>query len=407
MKISTLILAASLAANAVVLGLIVAGSPDQAGLTASDSHPGTAGKKVAASSGPVQPGPEAWAGLQAGDLAEQRDRLRAAGFPPEIVRAILAAQVGESFAARRRAIEGAEGELPFWKNPVRDPKMQAALRDLYREQEKVMKDLLGREARSDDPAYVAYLHRQFGNLPDEKVDQLRQIQDDYNQKRSEFFMNSPGGVMGEDRKKLADLDRAMQADFAAVMTPEEFTEYNLRSSNTAQQLRYALAAFDASEPEYRAIFQLQQAFDDKYGRMYGPSSPDEMRARMEAQKQLTEDIKAALGPDRATDYERATDFRYRQATQLVARLELPPETATSLWNTQKEFEQRRSDLFAAGSTAPIAERMQQLTALQQEAIARITPLLGGDASRLEIYKQNGGQWLQNFTPRPALPLPRN
>ncbi len=141
--------------------------------------------------------------------------------------------------------------------------------------------------------------------------------------------------------------------------------------------------------------------------MYGPSSPEEMRARMDAQKQLAADIKTALGPERAADYERATDYSYRQASQLVARLELPPENAVGLWNTKKEIEARRTEIYNAMSTLPPAERMTtitaQLTALQQEAVAKITPLLGGNPSRVEVYKVNGGQWLQNLLPRPPSP----
>ena len=35
----------------------------------------------------------------------------------------------------------------------------------------------------------------------------------------------------------------------------------------------------------------------------------------------------ALGADRFAEYERATDYNYRQTSQLVARLELPPAAA--------------------------------------------------------------------------------
>ena len=406
MKLSTLVLTGSLAANAVLLGMVVVGSSADSGSAARLPGGTAATAKTSARGNPDSPGPEAWAGLQADDLARQRDRLRAAGFPPEIVRAILSAQVQETFAARRKAIEQPQGETPFWKDAFRDPKMQTAMRDLYREQEKIIKELLGRDARNDDPTYVAYLHRQFGNLPDEKVDQLRQILDDYNQRRSDIFIGAGnGGILPEERQKLADLDKAMHADLASAMTPDEFTEYNLRSSNTAQQLRFSLAAFDASEQEYRAIFQIQQAFDEKYGRMYGGSSQEEMKARMEAQKQLTEDIKTALGPDRATDYQRATDYSYRQTSQLVARLELPPETANQIYSMQKDMQQRAQTLQRDSSLSR-DDRSAQLGVLAMEAQTKLTTSLGQRG--YDAYKQNNmGQWLQMLQPRPAIPPPRN
>ncbi len=403
MKISTLILAGSLAANVILLGMIAVGSSDD---SSSAPSPVRQNLSKAKSSAPAAaPGSAAWAELQTGDLAAQRDRLRAEGFPPEIVRAILAAQVGESFAARRKAIEQAQAEVPFWKNPIRDPKLQAAFRDLGREQDKILKDLLGHDARNDDPTYVAYLRRQFGNLPDDKVDQLRQILDDYNQQRSDIFLNSRNGpILPDEQQKIAALDKAMHADYAAVLSPAELADYDLRSSNTAQSLRYSLAAFDATEPEYRSIFQLQQAFDDKYGRMYGMPSPDEMQARSAAQKQLTADIAAALGPDRAADYQRATDYSYRQTSQLVARLELPPETANQVYATQQDLQQRARTVQMDRTLAP-ADRAAQLSSLATEAQTRLTTSLGPQG--YDAYRQNGmGSWLQMLAPRPAMPPPR-
>jgi hypothetical protein len=410
MKLFPLVLAGSLAANAVLLGLMAVNSSADPDAAAKQLRATVAAAKARPPATAATPPPATWTELQADTLAGQRDQLRAAGFPPEIVRAILGAELSESFAERRKAIEQAQGEVPFWKNPLRDPRQQAALRDLYREQEKALKDLLGRDGRSDDPTYTAYLRRQFGDLPEGKAEQLRQIFDDYNQRRSDLYAAASGGMalLPEERQKIADLDKAMHADFASILTPQELEDYDLRSSNTAQMLRFNLTAFDATEQEYRAIFRLQQAFDDQY-RLMGPASPEEMQARMNAQKQLTTDIKAALGPERGAEYERATDYSYRQATQLVARLELPPENAVALWDTQKEIQKRRGEIYSAVSNVPPAERMQainaQLTALQQEAVAKITPLLGGDPSRIEVYKANGGQWLQLLVPRPPVTRP--
>ena len=130
-----------------------------------------------------------------------------------------------------------------------------------------------------------------------------------------------------------------------------------------------------------------------------------MRARSEAQKVLNEQIKTAIGPERFTEYQRATDYNYRQTTQLVARLNLPPETANNLYTIQKEFEGRRSDMYRANSArgpdaAAAFEKMTaQGTALQQEAIARVIPVLG-NAKNVDAYKQYGGSWITNMVPRP-------
>jgi hypothetical protein len=401
MKLSTVVLAGSLAANAALIAAIAVGLSDDRDSAKHTALATAANTKTSTAKDASSLSPEAWNDLQNGDLAALRDRLRAEGFPPEIVRAILAAQIRESFAARRKAIEDAQGETPYWKNPNRDPKTQAALRDLNREQDKILKDLLGNEARDDDPSYTAYLHRQFGDLPADKVDRLRDIQDDYNRQRSDIYANNRGGLLPDEQQKIAALDKGMRADFAAVLTPQELADYDLRSSNTAQQLRNNLAAFDATEQEYRAIFQLQQAFDDQFGRMYGPPSPEDMKARSDAQKQLTQDINTALGPDRAAEYQRDTDYSYRQATQLVERLELPPDTANQIYTAQKDIQQRATAL-RTDRTLTADDRNSQLAGLATEAQTTLTATLG--AQGYQAYTQNGmGSWMQNIVPRPAPP----
>jgi hypothetical protein len=42
---------------------------------------------------------------------------------------------------------------------------------------------------------------------------------------------------------------------------------------------------------------------------------------------------------------------------------------------------------------------EQLVALQQQAIAKVTPLIGGPQN-VDVYKQYGGQWLDSLVPRP-------
>ena len=202
-----------------------------------------------------------------------------------------------------------------------------------------------------------------------------------------------------------------QADPEGVLSPEELEAYDLRASPTANQLRYNLTAFDATEDEYRAIFKVQRAYDEQLRDLAptlgsGPLTPEQSRARQTIQEQLNADLKAALGDQRYADYQRAMDYNYRQTTQLVARLNLPPQTANELYAVQKEMEQRRMNFAAsANGTALTREQaMDQMTALQQEATARVTSALGGNAAALEAYKQYGGSWLANLVPRPPRPL---
>ena len=399
-KSAALLLAGSVMLNvmlAIVLLIGAARSNDQ-------SPPAAESHRTAATgaSGPVIDA-NLWPELSAGDLPEVVARLRAAGFPPNVLRAIVGAQLQEHYAARRRAIDPAAENRPFWKNNPLDPRTMAAMRQLGREQQKAMRDLLGADAEPDDPMSRARDVRQFGHLSPEKMAEARRIQREFSELRSDIYMSYGGAIAitSVEREKLTAIEKQMKAELAKLMTPEEYENYELRGSNTANSLRYQLAAFDASEAEFRSLFQLQRSFDERFGQLYSQPSPEEMRLRSEAQRQLTDQIRAALGPARAAEYDRATDHEYRTMTQLVARLDLPAETTTKAWAVRDEMQRRANEAYK-DSTLPPDQRAQRLAALQKEGIERLTPILGGSRG-IEAYRQYGGQWLENLVPRTRTP----
>jgi hypothetical protein len=241
--------------------------------------------------------------------------------------------------------------------------------------------------------------RQFGHLPPEKLADAKRIVREFNDLRSDVYMSFGGPITltTADREKLTALEKQMVSELRRIMSPAEFEQYELRGSNTANNLRYQLAVFDPTENEFRALFQLQRAFDERFSPMYGQPSQEEMRLRGEAQRQLNEQIKTTLGPVRAADYERATNYEYRTTSQLVARLELPPETTNQVYEVQKSILDKMNTMFR-GSTSS-TERDAKLGELAAEAQTKVTALLG--ARGFEAYKQFGGSWMQALRPRPA------
>jgi hypothetical protein len=249
-----------------------------------------------------------------------------------------------------------------------------------------------------------YRGRRLDSVPAEKVDDVRRLLREHEDARNEMYSSFSGGMMTPDaQKKMAALDKSLQESLGQVLSPEEFAAYNLRNSDTARQLRGSLMAFNPSEDEFRTVYRLQADFDERFGRIYGMMGPDESRRRGEAQRELQEQIKAALGPVRGADYERASDYSFRQTSQLIARLELPPETTTKIWAVKQEVEQRANAL-RSDTSLTADQRNQQLAALAQESSTKLEPLLGGRRG-VDAFKQYGGSWLQNLVPRPAPTAP--
>jgi hypothetical protein len=378
------LLAASLALNAALAGLILAGYP------ASRPAPAPAAAAPrAAPPAPVAIDATVWPALAAGELPALVARLRAAGFPPDAVRAILTAQVRERFAARRQALDpGADGR-PFWFDPAPDARTQSALRQIAREERAALRELLGADAESADPMRDLYQHRSLTFLSPEKAVDVRQILRDFEERRADLYAS--GFNATTDRAKLTALDKEQLAAIAATLTPAEFEDYKLRAGPTATALREQLAAFNPTEAEFRALHQWREAFDERFGPGSGLALDREAsRQRSEAEKAINDQFKATLTPERAADYDRALDYNYRRASQLFARLELPAANLAQVWQVQKDFEQQRMTLLRQ---PPTADRPAQLAALQAEAAAKVAPLIGG-ARNLDAYRQYGGNWLQ-------------
>ena len=399
MKASSIVLGLSLLANLVLVGAVVRGVMRN---PSSDRPPPNPAPAPTVAAPMTTDAVNAWSELRADDLKEQAEKLRADGFPPSMVRAIVAAQVRAGFAARRKQLETALGQQPFWRPADVDPTIAAAQRALMMEEQKAIKAVLG-----SDPVHgqAASLRRQFPGFADETIEQLAALRERYDEQRMELYsgIRGPGGRLPDEQAKMDALDKRMRAEIAGLLTPNEFEEYDLRTSNVANQLRYDLVAFNATEQEFRSLFKLKSAFEEQFGVFRGGASEEQMRARSEAQKQLNDQIKLALGPERFTEYQRGTDYNFRQTTQLIARLNLPAETANTLYAVQKDFEQRRNDLYRAGSGPPGTpawdNMVQQATALQKEAVARVTPVLG-NAQNIQAYKQYGGAWIDSLVPRP-------
>lgn len=405
MKRRPLILALSLLANAALLAVVSvglrAGRAREAEKMRADAIAADLARAQPAAPAPLDAA--IWRGLPAGDLAALVARLRAEGFPPNVLRGIVAALVHEQFAARRKAIEVAEAAVPFWRTTPWAFHQSAARRALGREERAAVQALVGEEG--SDPTFggLATLRRQFPGFSEEKLAALERLTDEHNERWSDVM--SQGGLGGIPLPDVGERRAAQERDFQArlleVLTPAEREEFNLRWSDTADTLRDDLGAFDPTEQEFRAIFRLRQAFDERYGQNWGMLPVAEQRARHAAEEQLEKDLRAALGETRYADYERANDYDYQQITHLVARLDQPVETARQLWDWQSEIERRAERIFVNRQLTP-EQRREQIGALVTEARAGVSARIGPRG--LESYLLNApSSWLERLQTRVDAP----
>lgn len=316
MKLASIVLAGSLAANVAFLADLLRSTPPRPDANASTAA--STGKHGGARISALPeikaaPSPDAaqvaalWQQLRAENLPTLVARLRAAGFPPTVVRSLIAGEVDARFAARRQAITHEQADSPYWTTttqPTRGPdfKTMAALVKLSAEQKKVMKDLLGPSPETEDRWK---LRARFGELSGEKYDALTNVTADYAILRSKLLAEAGGfPKRPEERDRLAFLAKEERADLEKILTPAEMEAYELRSSDTANLLRRELDAFKPTESEFRAIFRATASAEKSYG-AYNDTSREN---RGKIGEEILARAKESLSPERFKQFRQLTTF---------------------------------------------------------------------------------------------------
>jgi hypothetical protein len=342
--------------------------------------------------------PETWNALgPQGELREFVAQLRAQGYPPGILRAILQAQLRERFDDRFKPLLVAAAKQPYWRGGFGDsidPQISIARRALLREMGENLRQLLGDEWMLTEGT-PAELRRRYGNLSVDKIREVARINADYGDLRAQLSLESRGLFLPEDHEKIAYLEKERRADLARLLTPDELLNYDLHASSTAYALRYRLSAFEASEEEFRKLYALNRSLDARFG-LPEAQTPEQRRLRAEAEKSLAPQIEAALGPERYAEYKRTTEPAWIEAQHVVTRMGLPSAAIGQLASIQQDLVQRAESLRTDRKLPP-DQRNTQLALLEREAVTRLTPVLG---ERLDDYRENGGGWLRRLKPSP-------
>ncbi len=419
MKLPHVLLAASLLAN-VGLAITFVAKPALApsafrgflsrGATVA---PVSSATPVPTAAKPAAPAPLAWTTLASDDLPTLVSRLRAAGFPPNLVRALVWAEINRRFSAQTRELIAPYMNQPYWKGDAMgvifgNSQFSDKYSELMRARTKLAHEVLGGDFfayGSGDPTVAQ--RRQFGDLPAAKIEMLQRILDDYSDIGSQARAGSQGITLPEDREKSALIDRERRADIAALLTPEELADYEMHTSMVVNRLRTPLTLMDATEDEFRTLYKIQQGYNDRiYGRSNTMTSyvPGGMMTiagtdtngvtaaqRNEAQQQMQADIKAALGDARYAEYQRASNSEFQQLNRLTQRYDVASDATVQAFNLRDRVSAESTRIV--DDTALSAEQKRSaLQVLAQNTRSQYVSLLGNDAGA--AYGRLADRWLK-------------
>ncbi len=331
-------------------------------------------------------------GLKKNDPAAVRDQLRALGVSDDIIRGVLHALVYRKVHSLQQQITlSQQKKNTFWKMPAgmfsidqMTKDQRAAMRESMRSAAREMDSLMG-----PDPEDQGAFRTSF--LPADKAAKVRDLERDYTDLRTDVVAEARDFRMPADEKQLAYLEQEKRADLAAVLTPQELADYDLRSSPTANRLRFQLQnqGFDATETEYKAIYTAQKAIDDQFAN--NPVSGSRLQDYQQAQRQADAELRTELGEARYTDYVRSQDPDYRALESAVKRFNLA-DSAVSQTYQARDQALASSQIIANNTNLTDDQRRQQLQELADQTRAQIQTALGPDASNAYLERNMG--WLQ-------------
>ena len=406
MKLPTVLLAGSLVANAALFAAFTArpslapspvrtffepatsAKPSEPGAT---TAPATRAKRVT--------GPAVWSSLQSDDLKTLVQRLRAAGFPASVIRTIVNAEIAQRFSARLKEINTSAAAREYWKGSA-FTSMNSALSEernrLMRERSRLMRDVLGDDFfATDDEAASESLRARYGNISKAKIDVIQRVNDDYTEMSADVRSSMRGIVLPEDRAKLALLEREKRADLAAILTPEELADYEMRTSRVTMNMKSALTLMDATEQEFKTIYGIQQKYADQlYPNSDGASgvvyTAAMSKAREDAEASAQAEIIAALGAARGAEFIRSADYEYQSLSRMAKLQNLPSDAAARAYDLRSGAA-AESVKIAEDKSLSADQKRTALQALAQSTKAQLVNTLGPTAG--EQYAKSSG-WLQ-------------
>jgi len=358
-----------------------------------------------------------WSQIEDGDYQTYVENLRRIGCPEETIRDLVKQDLDKLYDQRKADIlSKAPARKEYWKtgNPSALSRPSNAtssqMAQLDREKNEVLGDLFGSQgvAAINRPSPLARARSQAKSgyamdfIPEETKAQLNTLEQEYGSQLLKKM--AQGASDAQDMAEIRQLRQDRDSRIATMLTPEQKTEYDLRKSPTAANMRLQMDGFDPSEDEFREIFAARKAFDDEYGVVPGSSiSAGDMEGRQFAEQEMNNQIRTSLGDDRYQDYLRQTDYDYKSIAKITERQGLGENISAQVYDMKGGAEELAREI-RMNTSLPIEERQMQLGQIRTETSRSIESLIGGQGAAALQGQAGGRNWLNNLGRVNPLPI---
>ncbi len=328
--------------------------------------------------------------------------LRALGCPEETIRDIIIADVNRLYREKTVQALGTAQKYEYWKpanqfeNPFFDKERMQRTAAMEAEKQALLSDLGIDMTQPTMAGGVDPMLAMLDFLPESKRVLLKKAMAD----TQSNFAKYADELAINPSATIAKIQRETEEAIQAVLTPEEYLDYQLRFSQTALKLRQNLSGFDPSEEEFLAIYKLRAQFDREYSPAVMMNQNASVMANYsEAESQVKEQIRATLGDERYAEYERAQDQSFQQIQAIVQQAGLETTAANEVYLVKKAVDSQISELDGNQSFTA-EERQAALQSIGHDAERSIQQILGDDVwKRYDL--PNNLRWLPGRTLQPA------
>jgi|GEM_PF-1324831 len=318
-----------------------------------------------------------WSNIESTDYRQYANNLRKAGFPEEMVRDIVLADLHQLYRKEIQKIYGNHSPLLYWKKNYNTTysDTEKKITALFKKESAVAQSILGYPVDMNkfiEPVWLGGddISSTFGWLPQEKCEAAKKL-------INESDLDDSDDNYSEKFKKITKL-------LSTILTPEEIEEYRLRESSQGQRLRQYSYYANPTPEEFKALFKVRESIKD---------CQDESFSLL--QKEI-DGLTQTLGSDRAIELAKECDRTYFWANVAAERYGIPSQSidqAVKLkWDTMKQSEQIWSD-----TTLAEPQRQQQLASLKESVMNSLVQCLGANGAKFAEYDSI---WLRNITSKP-------
>ena len=254
-----------------------------------------------------------WRQIESADYTTYIANLRAVGCPEQTIRELVQADVNKLYNDRKAALyTAAAGSFKFWATddhsklaPAQSAELVGQLAQYDREKHTVLGQLFGA-----DPGDINIVlteqelerQRRVSFLPQAKQNELRALEGSYPGMEEQIHAlvdSTSAQADPQELQQLLDRYTRKKTELSQLLSPDEYEEYELSTSWTADNLRHRLAGFEPTEEEFRGIFRLWRAQDERLATVYALRQPEP------GNQEVFEAIRQFLGEQRNAQYRQA------------------------------------------------------------------------------------------------------